>query len=332
MLLGHNAATVSPLAGFTVHAEGFLVGGGDVEANWTSELFPGWRRVTPAQQSRADLETFALTDAAGGLGGAEDAGRGAAAWPECVIWDTPDFDSLAARQYQRGVLEIAGLADLYLVVLSKEKYSDLSVWRMLELLEPLDRPLLLCVNKMTPDADETIRQTLRTRLAERGRGWKEAEIVSLPYDPAMAAGRGTGDEHAARRLRETVLRLLANPASAGPCPPRGARGVTHLLQQHWDEWLGPVHAEHAAAAEWQQLVDGIGSDFMAAYTRDYLEHPERYDAFRRSALELLKLLELPRIGSVIATARRIVTTPARLVFGALRGAARRAPLRWGHAA
>ena len=67
-----------------------------------------------------------------------------------VFWDTPDFDSLAAAEYRRGVLETAALADLYLLVLSKEKYSDLSVWNMLKLLSPLGRPLIICLNKSTP--------------------------------------------------------------------------------------------------------------------------------------------------------------------------------------
>jgi hypothetical protein len=50
-----------------------------------------------------------------------------------ILWDSPDFDSISAGVYQRGLLELLGRADAYVVVLSKEKYADLSVWTMLRL-------------------------------------------------------------------------------------------------------------------------------------------------------------------------------------------------------
>ena len=66
---------------------------------------------------------------------------GAPRWAH-VFWDTPDFDSLAAAGYRRGVLETAALADIYVLVLSREKYS-ISVWNILKLLAPLARPLII---------------------------------------------------------------------------------------------------------------------------------------------------------------------------------------------
>jgi hypothetical protein len=80
----------------------------------------------------------------------------------------------------------------------------------------------------------------------------------------------------------------ADPALRGWC--KAARplcAIAHAagcaLRRHWDT-AAPVHAEHDAGAG----ADGGGRGrFLAAYTRDYLEHPQRCDSFRRAAVELL---------------------------------------------
>ncbi|MEW6252952.1 MAG: GTPase, partial [Planctomycetota bacterium] len=318
LLLGRPGAEVSPLAGFTVHAQGFWLPGRAPDPAWAAALFPGWRRVPPAELSRGDLAAFSLSTLPAHAGDQAGAAPADPTLPECVLWDTPDFDSLAARQYERGVLEVAGLADVYLLVLSKEKYSDLSVWHMLELLEPLRRPLLICVNKMTPDAEESIARSLHARLAERGRGWGDVPIAMLPHDPALGAARPAARVPGTEQLRARLAERIT--AASDDLPAQRARraGVQAFLRRHWDAWSGPIRAEHAAQAEWLRLVAVFATDFMAAYTRDYLDHPQRYDTFRLASLELLRLLELPRIGGAIAAARRIVTTPARLVLGAWR--------------
>lgn len=304
LLTGRPLAAVSPLAGFTVHPQGFWAAPGAPPAAWVRTLLPGWTQRAPADLSRDDLRAFALAPvppaAADGLFHAAGADL-----PACVLWDTPDFDSLAARHYERGVLELAALADLYLLVLSKEKYSDLAVWRLLGLLEPLARPLLICVNKL-PAADEaTVLRSLRERLAQHGPAWGDVPIVVLPYEPALAAGRWGERPELAGRLRAALRDRL------GAASPRRRAGVVALLRRHWEAWLAPVRAEHAAIDAWNGLVDGVVAGFLESYRRDYLDHPERYDSFRRATLELLELLELPRVGRAVAAVRRTVTRPAR---------------------
>ena len=235
--------------------------------------------------------------------------------PNCVVWDTPDFDSLAARQYSAGVLEVAALADLYLLVLSKEKYSDLSVWRLLELLAPLGRPLVIALNKLTPDAEEALVHSLRGRLQERGAVWGDVRIVTLPYEAGLAAGAPLPPA-LAPPLRQAVRKGLARGGCRPTCHVRAAYA---LLRRHWDAWLVPVRAEHEARAAWERLVETAATKFMAAYTRDYLEHPQRYDAFRRAAVELLSLLEIPHVGGLMTRARQLVTWPARQIIAAAQG-------------
>jgi hypothetical protein len=352
LLLGQSAAPVSPLAGFTVHPQAFcwvtpasMPGLGPNEAGgsgrWASELFPGWQRREPGQLGRQDFEAYALTAveaptpglqagceseparAANGarpvMGGPGRPITGAALTappgdelPPCVLWDTPDFDSLSAHQYARGVLEVAALADLYLLALSEEKYSDLSVWRLLELIEPLGRPLVICLNKLIPGGEPAVVRSLGQRLAERGRGWGQVPVVTLPYDARLA----TGDMRAALPLAPRLRSAVRDALTAGTgCPSRGA-GVCSLLRRRWDAWLTPVHAEHQALAEWAAMVRLAATRFMESYTRDYLEHPQRYDAFRRATLELLNLLEIPKVAGLMGRARQLVTWPLRQVVAA----------------
>jgi len=304
LLLGSPLAEVSPLAGFTVHPRGFWIRATASDDGWTSSLFPGWHRSEPPDLRRDDLEAYGLCPV-----------PPPPALVPCVIWDTPDFDSLAARQYARGVLEVAALADLYLLVLSKEKYSDLSVWRFLELIAPLGRPLVIALNKVTADAEETLLGSLHERLVQRGQAWGAVPIVTLPYDAGLAAGESSRASALAPRLRDAVRERLER-ATRRETRVAGARA---LLRRHWDAWLAPVRAEHEAHAEWQRMVLTAGAEFLTAYTRDYLEHPQRYDSFRRAAVELLSLLELPRIGGIVTWARQLVTWPARQVIAAGRG-------------
>jgi hypothetical protein len=294
LLLGSAVAEVSPLAGFTVHPQGFAVQANTADDGWAKALFPGWRRCAPADLTRDDLGAFSLSNV-----------QPAPALPPCVIWDTPDFDSLAARHYARGVLEVAALADLYLLVLSAEKYSDLSVWRLLELIAPLGRPLLIVLNKVTPDTQAALLSSLRQRLAERGQAWGDVPIVVLPYDAALAAGASAA---LAQLLRDAVRKGLSAGGHAGNVPA--------LVRRHWDQWVAPVRAEHDARTAWNRMVQSAATEFLAAYTRDYLEHPQRYDSFRRAAVEVLTLLELPSVLNIVTRARQLVTWPARRAIAA----------------
>ncbi len=307
LLLGWRVAEVSPLAGYTVHPQGAWITSTHRDAQWLADLFPGWRRLDSEQLERDNTDAYSLTlydRPAERLG----------AWPPCVVWDTPDFDSLKANQYRRGVLEVAALADVYLLVLSKEKYSDLAVWRMLELIEPLQRPLIICLNKLTPDAVEPITNSLRRRLAQFGGAWGEVPITHVPYRASHDAPTELDAPQAAESLRGHVARALER-AAARRGEGHRRRTAAAFLREHWDEWSAPLVAEHAALAEWQARIDAALATTVESYRRDYLDHPQRFDSFRRATAELLNLLELPGIGGALTQVRQVVTWPARKLFG-----------------
>ncbi len=300
LLLGGVHSEVSPLAGFTVHPRGLRVGPLSDDEGWTADLLPGWRRCEPDALRRDVLEAFSLSNA-GGAAGLPDG------LPSCVVWDTPDFDSLAARHYARSVLEIAALADVHLLVVSKEKYADQCVWRWLELVQPLGRPLIVCLNKVTPEAESVLLRALEQQLGRHGHDVGSVPIVPLPYVTGGAGLVGhPGVARLRRQVRERLTDLLARP--------RRDVAAAALVRRHWEHWLAPVRVEHAARRTWLEWVEAAAGRFMQAYTRDYLEHPQRYDTFRRASLELLNLIELPHVGGAIARARQVVAWPMRQVM------------------
>jgi hypothetical protein len=306
LIVGVPAAEVSPLAGFTIYPQGFWIGPEQPDDGWTARLFPGWQRCVPQELSRDEskLERFAL-------GPLPDRAQPPAGLPACVVWDTPDFDSLAAQTYRRGVLEVAALADVHVFVLSKEKYCDLSVWRMLRLLGPLGRPLIVCVNKLTPDAIEPVINSLKERLADAGGHVAGAPVMVFEYQVAFDATADLGTLPEVWDLRDHIAECL-DATSAG----RRRAGVQAFVRRHWPEWIAPVEVEHAAARAFDERVVALLAEASESYRRDFLDHPQRFDTFRRATFELLHLLELPGVANVLSQARQVLSWPARRLFAA----------------
>lgn len=319
LLCAQAVAQVSPLAGFTIHPQGFWLQAepADPPATdptptlfeleeppektsalaWADGVFPDWRRCELDALSRDDLRCYGLERVV--AGGHPLAGR--------VLWDTPDFDSLASRAYRQGLLAVAAAVDVFVFVLSKEKYSDLSVWRMLSLLAPLRRPLVIVLNKMTDDAEAAVTRSLRERLEQHGVSPSTVTILSWPYDPHLVER----DDPPAGLQRLTVE--IAQAAAPTPNAVR-AGGAVRVVKAHWDAWVAPVVREHEALDAWARLVAEAEAGLLTAYRRDFLDHPQRYDSFRRATAELLALLELPRIGNALGQVRSAVTWPARKLF------------------
>ncbi len=303
LLSESSAAEVSPLAGFTMHATGFALGRLEPYPP-TGGWFPGFARVEPAALEAAPPEAYATQACA-------IDGMLAAIGDPTVIWDTPDFDSITAGRYRQAVLESIALADVILVVLSKEKYADLSVWQMMQRLALLERSLLVCVNKMTPDAEPIINRALQERLAEVVPKDKEWPIVTLPLSTAPAEDPAFAD--ATVRLRQQVRAAFLETKGKARLRLR-RRGTIRLAEDRWSSLTAPVEAEHAAVQAWETLIAESLAAFVAAYRRDYLDHPQRYDSFRKATAELLDLMELPGISRPLATVRQYVTLPVRFAL------------------
>lgn len=310
LLVGAAVAEVSPLAGFTVHPSAFALGLAEGDLDYLQGLFPEWVASAVAALSADQLDSYGIERVAISL---------PSPLSGCVVWDTPDFDSLAAGSYQQGVLEVAAMADVIILVLSREKYADLSVWRMLELLSPLERPLVICLNKATPEAEALIVPALRTRLGTLDRGRDDVEIVSLPMWAPEKSPEACWDDPAVVNLRRSVRAALPRYAEKGRSVAAAA-----LMRAHWEAWTAPLRAELAAREGWAKAVGDAARAALAAYRSEYLDHPQRYDSLRRAVAELLRLLEIPGVAAAMMRLRRILTWPARQVLRAWRARGARA--------
>jgi len=218
-----------------------------------------------------------------------------------ILWDTPDFDSVSARDYAAAVLRTVALADLVVLVMSKDKYADQTVWDTMCLIEPLNQPTLLCLNKIDAETEPVLVRSL-------GEKWRENRSGSLPPVVCLPYDRN-------RQVWRDGQRVALIPALRSLWPQAGkidrGRAACALARRHWGEWLAPVRREQLAQSTWNEAVERVLGDAVAVYRRDYLDHPHHYHTFQRALAELLVLLEVPGVGSAMAVARRAVTWPLR---------------------
>lgn len=296
-LLGQDLAEVSPLAGFTVHPQGFCWGSGaDETIQSLSVYLDPMQRVARDVLPRDRFDRYTLTEV-GGMGIVSSVLDG-------CIWDTPDFDSVDSESYRGYLLRIAALADIVVLVLSKDKYSDQAVWDMLSLLEPIGHPAVIVLNKVDAGAGNALVESL----AER---WRAARADVLPFVvtvPFMDGDKIWLPYAPINDLAQYLSRHLALATR------HVRRGRTHdFLQRHWSCWLSAVRAEQDACGEWRTAVDRCIDEALACYQRDYLNHPHHYQTFQRALARLLTLLEIPGVAGVVSSARRLLTWPFRQV-------------------
>ncbi len=298
LLLGQAAAAVSPLAGFTRSLGAYAVNTGGQERRTVSAFFP---------DAKPELNTVPPPNNGGVL-----------AATGYIVWDTPDFDSYIAKSYRGRIARVAALADLILLVVSKEKYSDLSVWQVMDLLYPLARPTVICLNKLGSDAD-LLSAAVSRRLAESRYSPTNVPVCPLPY-------WNTGNFPALRRSAQTE-RLIQTVARRLRRVDHAARrsGARRLLAEHWDHWLEPVRAELDSTAQWRQAVLRAVGDAIDSYRDQYLEHSIHNGTFQKAMVQLLELIEIPGIAKPLLRTRQILTWPLRRLVAGLTGSSSSAP-------
>lgn len=228
--------------------------------------------------------------------------------PSCLIWDTPDFDSNAADEYRDQVARVCALADLIVVVLTKEKYADQSVWRVLETLAPLRTPTVICLNKCDVDA-KVLLPVLRRRLKEHPVVPAETPVVPLP--------RLAMDDHAAAAANDDVAafrRVVFEHLSRRPIPARRG-GLARLMERDWAVWTAPVEQELSWHRDWTSLVAAHTAAFLERYRSEYIDHTRHHDVAQKAILGLLELLEIPALAGPMSRTRRALTWPFRKLAG-----------------
>lgn len=295
LLMDQEAAGVSPLAGYTIHPQAFLYGIERAQAEWLKDYFPGQQQLPVADLPRDHFDCI----------GVEFVQRPASSFlSPSMVWDTPDFDSITANHYRDNVIRTAALADVLLIVVSKDKYADESVWEMLQLLEPLEQPTLVCINKVRPSNRETLLHSWQEKW-QRYRNDPPPPVVTLEYMQALDLLKESGHQLLARHVPPVVEKADRK---------RLQGQIKKLARKHWPAWTEPLRAEIQAQEAWRKLVDKTLEQALEIYRHDYLDHPYAYETFQRALAELLILLEVPGLAKPMMYFRKAITWPIRALF------------------
>ncbi len=293
LVLNSEMAGVSPLAGYTVHSQGFCHKVSIHDCSELQNYFGRFQQLKLSELTDERYDCYSLTET----------NINSSLLPPCVFWDTPDFDSIDSADYKEGVIRAIALADVIVLVVSKEKYADQSVWEMMSTIESFHQTTLICVNKLSEGTEDLIINSLQQK-------WMQARQDEFPK----------------------VIPLHFQKVSTKPVWPDSATNRFFKLQKevsqhnhfdyqqrflnkYWYDWLEPVVEEHEALKLWRSLVDKNIEQALEEYQRDFLNHPRYYDTFQNALVELLELLEIPGISRVLTKTRRVLTWPARKLFG-----------------
>jgi GTPase SAR1 family protein len=283
------AAGVSPLAGYTVHPQGFCHRLDIADCAGLQHYFGRFQCLPQEQLSKQRLDCYAL----------QNTTAESALLPECVLWDTPDFDSIDSDTYREGVIRTLALADIIVLVVSKEKYADQTVWEMMAMLASLQQPTLICLNKLPEGAEALLLPSLQEK-------WQQVRDDAFPDVIPLYYQKPIGLPIWPEAKKSSLLKLVSK-ISAKNHP----RIEQQLLQKYWPDWLQPIKAEHQSFAEWEAMVSKSMQESLASYQRDFLNHPHHYETFQQAMAELLTLLEIPGLAGFLTGARKAMTWPVR---------------------
>lgn len=311
-IVSHNLAGVSALAGYTVHAQGFVIGAEQTSTDRlhaaVNTVFHDFERVPHETLNHEQFNQYTLTES-------KSTSRTDIA--PVVLWDSPDFDSIESIGYRSAVLRVAAVADVVILMTSKDKYADKTVWDMLDLIIPLGKPLIVCINKLSPDDAKIVTHSFLQRLTENQPEYVSSlnekgsrpDIISIPYIKELDDSASQISSTVQEQLLTAISSSLAAINRQAQCD-----NSFRLIKKHWNSWLEPVDAEINARTRWEEAVDDALDDALQTYRAGYLDHPQKYDTFNRALAELLNLLEIPGLANALGTTRRAVTWPVRKLF------------------
>ena len=287
VLLNSSVAGVSPLAGYTMHPQGFCDGVPLSACNGLQWYFGRFQQMPQIQLPKDRHDCYSLTENT----------TNSSYLPDCVLWDTPDFDSIDSANYREGVIRTLALADMIILVVSKEKYADQSVWDIMADIEALQQPTLICLNKLSEGSETLLVNSLKAK-------WQQVRKDEFPHVVPLYYQKQAGKPEwpDTNRLLQLVKQVNRKKQS---------RLEQELLQIHWQPWLEPVLTEHSSLKDWHGLVDQVIQQGLDSYQRDYLNHPHHYETFQLALAELLNLLEIPGLAGLLANTRRVLTWPIR---------------------
>lgn len=300
MLIGQTLADASPMAGYTVHCQGFYLTNQDnqtsADTGWLKNIFDGQSQRAREALDRELLSEYSLSTVFSDTSQLQN----------MTVWDTPDFDSVDSLHYSVSVLRAIALADLVVFVVSKEKYADKSVWNLLRLLRDLNAPVIPVMNKTPAHVRQQLAESFRSKYTRISRVDETIELQFIDDYQDNLDRALTSDDVLQLQTRISAAVKRRSTASLN----KSARGFVSL---HWDSWTAPVTAEHRLRAQWKSDVDLVCDEAIQLYQREYLQHDRYKETFQLALAELLTLLEVPGIAEPITRLRSIVTWPVRKI-------------------
>ncbi|OED39197.1 hypothetical protein AB833_16840 [Chromatiales bacterium (ex Bugula neritina AB1)] len=321
LLLQQQLAEASPIAGFTVHLQGYAVSAeGDtanhLQVEWTSSYFRDQAVQSQCALDRDILDEYSITSVAA---------IRANPLSNIVAWDTPDFDSIESFNYRRPVLRAAALADLIVFVVSKEKYADKSVWNYLALLQQLNVPVLVVMNKTSVQHREALQESFSQKytrlLKNNSEGKQDSPVPGLrfidDYGTETAAAMSSAE---VAELRDVIGSELSRIATTARDSAVLRADAVRFMKSHWSRWTSPLDSHFRLQQEWNKDVDSICHELQQSYANEYLEHSRYRETFQLALAELLVLLEVPGVAEPLGRIRSLVTWPVRKLLSSAKGA------------
>lgn len=323
VLAGRDVARVHHTAGYTRHAQGFAPPGLPPQQALAHcpQAFLGFDLVPREVLSMERPLEFSLENLS-----AETA------LPGTTLWDTPDCDAVDSGQYQQGFVEAITVADVVVYVTSREKYAVNAILQWVARLRAAGCPLVAVLN-LTPSDQQAELLTDMTAALDRVAGTENlpgADVAAAPALPAVALPYvSDGDVSLlydstfapAGQLRQHATHLAAERGTRLPERKDAAlRWIEHALPGLLEQALDDLEAWK----EWNARLDVGLEGFVSDYRRFYLDDPNRYDAFNRVGLEILKLLDppVPGLRKALSAVRAVVSLPARALLAGGRAAYR----------
>jgi len=270
-LLGKELAESNAQAGFTVHCQGFHV-----------------------------LADNDLTDHDYDAGWVEQFFSG---------WDTPDFDSMRANHYRTPLLRAIALADLVLLVVSKEKYADRTVWSMLDLLVDMRVPMVLLMNKTDESVRAELEASMRQKFTVAFNGSKMPPLLFVSDYLAEVDNAGASTD--VSELRDVVRQHLNMPNKKDL-----QEDAVHFIKAHWQDWTAGLQSNYRVKRDYEVMVNRLSDDLARRYQKEYIDSDRHKEVLQLALSELLVLLEIPIMAKSLGKVRSAVTWPVRKLLGA----------------
>ncbi len=302
LLLQQQLAESSAQAGFTVHCQGFHVV--DEVKNiynradhWAARYFGELSISKQSALDRQALEEYSLQEVS--IPDSE--------FMDTVVWDTPDFDSVNSFDYRAPLLKAIALADLVVFVVSKEKYADKTVWKMIELVANRSIPSVLVMNKTPTGPRDELKASLEKKYLAAIPESSVPPITFIDEYPNDLIGAASGSELEA--LRQIALQQLKRRQ-----PEQLKTDTLEYLRLHWPNWTSGLSAEHRMQREYQVMVELVVDSSLQRYKTEYLESDRHREVIQLALSELLVLLEVPGMAKPLSKIRSVVTWPVRTLI------------------